>query len=99
MANFKYYHMAQMCMHVQLLLKHNYIAYSIIAIQSSNSLKKFHIRGTTIEMDEGRDQKGKIKDRPGNSGTVEAYETTTLPWAPWNDVMVKEGTRYYGFHS
>ena len=60
--------------HVQLLVKHNYIAYSIIAITQKNP-QTIHIRGPTIEMDESPQGPGtkEIRDRPGNSGTVEAY--------------------------
>ena len=72
--------MSLLDVHVQLLVKHNYIAYSIVAIQSSNSLKKIrhtiHIRGPTIGMDEGPQGPG---TNGLKSGTVLALLRPMLP--------------------
>ena len=63
-----------------MLVKHNYIAYSSIAVQSSNSLKKFHRLFRTFgDQDEGPQGPG-VK-----SGTVLAIRG---PLRPMDDMTV-----------
>ena len=61
---------------VHVHIKHNYIAYSSIAVQSSNSVKKFHRLFTFGDQDEGPQGPG---TKGIKSGTVPAIRGPLRP--------------------
>ena len=68
--------MSLLDVHVHMLVKHNYIAYSSIAVQSSNSLNKFYRLFTFGDQDEGPQGPG---TKGVKSGTVPAIRGPLRP--------------------